>query len=55
MITEEEKRIIKKVQNDYQHPKCVRWLPMAWSVNLLKELRRKKFIGIYFIYSDAIT
>ena len=44
MMTEEEKRIIKTVQE--RSTKCVKWLPMAWSVNLLNEMKRKKFIGI---------
>ena len=44
MMTEEEMRIIKTVQS--RTNKTVKWVPMAWSVNLLNELKRKKFIGI---------
>ena len=47
MVTEEERRIIKNVQG--RTTKSVRWLPLAWSVNLIKELRSKKFIGTLFI------
>ena len=47
MVTEEERKIIKNVQG--RTTKSVRWLPLAWSVNLIKELRSKKFIGTLFI------
>ena len=46
MVTEEESRIIKNVQG--RTTKSVRWLPLAWSVNLIKELRSKKFLGTHF-------
>ena len=46
MVTEEERRIIKNVQG--RTTKSVRWLPLAWSVNLIQELRSKKFIGTNF-------
>ena len=46
MVTEEERRIIKSVQG--RTTKSVRWLPLAWSVNLIQELRSKKFIGTNF-------
>ena len=45
MMTEEEMQIIKRVQG--RTNKCVKWVPMAWCVNLLNELKRKKFIGTF--------
>ena len=38
-------QIIKRVK-ERSEDKCVKWVPMAWSVNLLNEMKRKKFIGI---------
>ena len=44
-MTEEEMQIIKRVK-ERSEDKCVKWVPMAWSVNLLNEMKRRKFIGI---------
>ena len=45
VLTEEERSIIKDVQG--RTTKSVKWLPLTWSIKLLKEMRRKKFIGIF--------
>ena len=47
-MTEEEMQIIKRVKerSEDRNNKCVKWVPMAWSVNLLNEMKRRKFIGI---------
>ena len=45
LMTEEEMQIIKRVK-ERSEDKCVKWVPMAWSVNLLNEMKRRKFIGI---------
>jgi len=42
VLTEEERSIIKDVQG--RTTKSVKWLPLTWSIKLLKEMRRKKFI-----------
>ena len=41
-------QIIKRVKerSEGRTNKSVKWVPMAWSVNLLNEMKRKKFIGI---------
>ena len=41
-------QIIKRVKerSEDRNNKCVKWVPMAWSVNLLNEMKRKKFLGI---------
>ena len=48
LMTEEEMQIIKRVKerSEGRTNKCVKWLPLAWSVNLLNEMKRRKFIGI---------
>ena len=47
-MTEDEMQIMKRVKerSEGRTNKCVKWLPLAWSVNLLNEMKRKKFIGI---------
>ena len=49
-MTEEEMQIIKRVQerSTGRSNKSVKWVPMTWSVNLLNEMKREKFIGMYF-------
>ena len=41
-------QIIKRVKerSEGRTNQSVKWVPMAWSVNLLNEMKRKKFIGI---------
>ena len=48
LMTEDEMQIIKRVKerSEGRTNKCVKWVPLAWSVNLLNEMKRKKFIGI---------
>ena len=48
LMTEEEMQIMKRVKerSEGRTNKCVKWLPLAWSVNLLNEMKRRKFIGI---------
>ena len=50
LMTEEEMQIIKRVQerSTGRSNKSVKWVPMTWSVNLLNEMKREKFIGMYF-------
>ena len=43
IMTQEEMQIMKRVQS--RTNKSVKWVPMAWCVNLLNQLKRRKFIG----------
>ena len=42
-MTEEEMQIMKRVQRKTNKP--LGWVPMAWSINLINEMRKNKFIG----------
>ena len=43
IMTEKEMQIMKRVQQKTNKP--VGWVPMAWSINLINEMRKNKFIG----------
>ena len=43
MLTEDENIIMTRIKEGTT--KCMKWLPLTWSVNLLNEMRRKHFIG----------
>ena len=53
IMTEQEMQIMKRVQQKTNKP--VGWVPMAWSINLINEMRKNKFIGNSHTFAPSLN